>query len=142
MKRFALGVCLALSVLPVKAEIYKCLDGTGKVTYSEKKESSSACVPVTATVNVVPAIKPIAPTLPAAPRLEQADRHAELQKKIAAQEAALAEAKQALLEQGNIRLGGEANYQRVLDRLQPYQDKVAEIEKNLVQLREELAHLK
>ena len=142
MKRFALSVCLALSVLPATAEIFKCVDGRGNVTYSEKKESSSACVPVTATVNVVPAIKPIAPTPPATPSSEPADRHAELQKQIAAQETALAEAKQALLEQENIRLGGERNYQRVLDRLKPYQDKVAEIEKNLTQLREELAQLK
>ena len=74
--------------------------------------------------------------------MEQTDRRTELQKQIAAQEIALAEAKQALAEQENIRLGGEANYQRVLDRLQSYQDKVAEIEKNLAQLREELAQLK
>ena len=142
MKRLILSVCLALSVLPATAEIFKCVDGTGNVTYSEKKESSSACVPVTATVNVVPAIKPIAPTPSAVPPAEPVDRHAELQKQIAAQESALAEAKQALQEQENIRLGGERNYQRVLDRLMPYQDKVAEIEKNLAQLREELAHLK
>ena len=142
MKRFALSVCLALNVLPATAEIFKCVDGTGNVTYSEKKESSSACVPVTATVNVVPTIKPIAPTPPPALPAESADRHAELQKQIAAQKTALAEAKQALQEQENIRLGGERNYQRVLDRLKPYQDKVAEIEKNIAQLREELAHLK
>ena len=142
MKRLLLGVALTLSVVPLKAEIFKCLDSAGNVTYSEKKESSSACVPVTATVNVVPAIKPIAPTPPIAPRVEQTDRRTELQKQIAAQEIALAEAKQALAEQENIRLGGEANYQRVLDRLQSYQDKVAEIEKNLAQLREELAQLK
>ena len=142
MKRLILGVVLALSGVPLKAEIFKCLDGTGNVTYSEKKESSSACVPVTATVNVVPAIKPIVPMPPIAPRLEQTDRRAELEKQIVAQEAALTEAKKALGDQENIRFGGEANYQRVLDRLQPYQDKVAEIEKNLAQLRAELVQLK
>ncbi|MBI5752634.1 MAG: DUF4124 domain-containing protein, partial [Hydrogenophilales bacterium] len=53
-----------------------------------------------------------------------------------------ADAKKALAEQENIRLGGEQNYQRVLDRLKPYQDKVAEIEKKLAQLREEQGRAK
>lgn len=134
-----LSLCLAVIALPAKAEIVKCLDAAGNVTYSEKTQSKGACAPMTATINVVPTIKQLPlPTPPQAPRVEQGGREA-LQKQIAAQEAALAEAKKALAEQENIRLGGERNYQRVLDRLKPYQDKVAEIEKNLAQLHEALA---
>jgi septal ring factor EnvC (AmiA/AmiB activator) len=140
MTRFLLGLCLALSALPLYAEIFKCVDRKGEVTYSEKKENA-ACVALTGAVNVVPAIK-VAPRAPIAPRAEPSDQRAELQKQIAAQEVALTQAKQALAEQEDIRLGGEANYQRVLDRLQVYQDKIAEIEKTLTQLREQLAALK
>ena len=140
MMRFLLGLCLTLSNFPLHAEIFKCVDSKGDVTYSEKKENA-ACVAVTGAVNVVPAIK-AAPRAPIAPRAEPSDQRAELQKQIAAQEAALTEAKKALAEQEDIRLGGEANYQRVLDRLQVYQDKIGEIEKNLAQLREQLAALK
>lgn len=136
----ALGACLI--AWPATAEVFKCIDAAGKVTYSEKKEPKAGCVPVTATVNVVPAVKPTPPTPPLAPHVAQGGRRDELQKQIAAQEAALADAKKALAEQENIRIGGEYNYQRVLDRLKPYQDKVAEIEKNLAQLREELAKLR
>ena len=140
MMRIVLGVALALSALPLYAEIFKCVDSKGDVTYSEKKENT-ACVAVTGAVNVVPAVK-VAPRAAIAPRAEASDQRTELQKQIATQEAALSEAKKALAEQEDIRLGGEANYQRVLDRLQIYQDKIAEIEKNLAQLREQLAALK
>lgn len=140
--RSILGLCLALLVMPAKAEIVKCLDASGNVTYSEKSQAKGTCVPVTATISVVPAVKqPTPPTPPQAPQVERGGQRGALQKQIAEQEAALAEAKKALAEQENIRLGNEANYQRVLDRLKPYQDKVAAIEKEIAQLRETLAKM-
>lgn len=137
-----MGLCLALLVMPAKAEIVKCVDASGNVTYSEKSQAKGTCVPVTATISVVPAVKqPTPPTPPQAPQVERGGQRGALQKQITEQEAALAEAKKALAEQENIRLGNEANYQRVLDRLKPYQDKVAAIEKEIAQLRETLAKM-
>lgn len=125
---------------PAQADLLKCVDAAGHVSYGEKAVKGQTCSAVTATVNVVPAVKAPPPSSTAAQAQPQSAR-AQLENQIAAQEAALAEAQKALSEQENIRLGGEANYQRVLDRLQPYQAKVAEIQKNLEQLKSDLARL-
>lgn len=129
----ALWLALALS-LPAQAELYKCIDADGRVTYSETRIPKAKCSVAGGNVSVMPYQAPAArPASPAAtPRTDQANA---LQQQIAEQEAALAEARKALQEQENIRLGDEKNYQRVLDRLKPYQDKVAEIEKRLAELR-------
>jgi len=41
-----------------------------------------------------------------------------------------------------VRSGDEKNYQRVLDRVQPYKDAVERHERNVSALRKELANLK
>ena len=138
----AFGVSLAVIAWPADAEIFKCTDKAGKVTYAEKKDPQAVCTPVTGSVNVVPTIPrpnpPTPPSAPSSPTVEKSGpQRDDLQKQIAAEEAALASAKKDLAEQENIREGGERNYQRVEDRLKPYQDKVAEIEKKLAQLREQ-----
>jgi len=130
----------ALFVLPAAdAEMFKCINPAGKITYSEKKEANAQCSPVTTPINVVPATSAAAPT--SRSTSTEGGGNA-LRGQIAEQERALAEAKKSLAEQENIRLGGEKNYQRVLDRLKPYQDKITEIEKKLAQLREDQAKAK
>ena len=123
------------------AEVFKCINPAGKITYSEKKEANAQCSPVTTPINVVPATSIAAP---ASRTTEPEGRGKQdvLREQITEQERALVEAKKALVEQENIRLGGEQNYQRVLDRLKPYQDKITEIEKKLAQLREDQAKAK
>ena len=106
-----------------------------QITYSETKEANAQCTPVTTPINVVPATRTAAPV--SRSDSEGGGKQDALRGQIAEQERALADAKKTLSEQESIRLGGEQNYQRVLDRLKPYQDKVAEIEKQLAQLREE-----
>lgn len=137
-KRLVFFALTGLS-LAAQAELLKCVDSAGKVSYGEKALAGQHCSAVTATVNVVPATKPLPNPAPAPAATLNARE--QLQNQIASQEAALAEAQKALAEQESIRLGNEANYQRVLDRLQPYRDKVAEIQKNLDQLRSDLARL-
>lgn len=121
------------------AELFKCVGADGKITYSETKEAKSQCTPVTTQITVVPAPPRVAtpPSKSAESGSAERETKADVAKQIAEQERALAEAKKALAEQESIRLGSEQNYQRVLDRLKPYQDKVSEIEKKLAQLREE-----
>ena len=120
------------------AELLKCVGADGKITYAEKKEANAQCTPVTTQITVMPA-PPRAATPPSkSTESSGAEREskADVAKQIAEQERALTEAKKALAEQESMRLGGEQNYQRVLDRLKPYQDKVSEIDKKLTQLRE------
>lgn len=127
---------VALFAMPAAdAEMFKCINPAGKITYSEKTEANAQCSPVNTPINVVPATSAAAP----ASRSDagMGGKQDALGGQIAEQERALAEAKKVLTEQENIRLGGEQNYQKVLDRLKPYQDAVAEIEKKLAQLREE-----
>lgn len=126
---------LVLLIMAVaEAETFKCVDAAGKVTYSEKIEANSQCAPVTTTINVMPIPKAVYPAFKPAESVVNRDPLAD---QIAQQELALTEAKKALTEQESFREGGEKNYQRVLDRLKPYQDKVEEIEKKLAQLRAE-----
>ena len=65
-----------------------------------------------------------------------------LQEEFEAAEKRLAAARQKLTEQEGIREGGERNYQRVLDRLKPYQAEVERQEQNVAQLKRELSSLR
>ena len=55
---------------------------------------------------------------------------------------AMDEFKKELAEQEAVRQGDERNYQRVLDRLQPYKDRVALHERNVDSLKRELGNLR
>ena len=137
-----LGVVALCATPAAHAEVFKCVDAAGKITYSEKKEANAQCSLVSGEVNVVSVPKVVAPP----PRSNESnERNVKSESppgQIAEQARALIEAKKALAEQESIRFGGEQNYQRVLDRLQPFQDKVTEIEKKLVQLRAEQSKAK
>lgn len=64
-----------------------------------------------------------------------------LERELAQEESMLADARKKLAEQEAIRTGDEKNYQRVLDRLKPYQDTVEVHQKNVEALRRELSNL-
>ena len=137
----ALGFLSAFVLPSAQAEVFKCIMTSGEIVYSEKKEANAQCTVVTAPINVVPANKAVAPGSSLSP-LERADKPDALKNKIAEQERALADAKKDLAEQEGNRIGGEQNYQKLLDRLKPYQEKVAELEKALAALREEQSKTK
>jgi len=75
-------------------------------------------------------------------RARDADRRQILETELAAEERALAEAQAALAEQEAIRTGNERNFQRVLDRLQPFKDKVELHQRNVEALRREMRTLR
>ena len=54
----------------------------------------------------------------------------------------LEQAKKELAEQEAIRNGDERNFQKVLDRVQPYKDRVAQHERNIQQIQRELSNLR
>lgn len=135
-----LSVCLMTAAIPSVAEVFKCIDAAGKVTYGSSQESKMKCTPVTAEITVVPAVK-VQPLPVKVKDPKEAQREA-LENKIKEQELALGRAKKDLADQEGLRLLNEIHYQKKLDRLKPFQEKVAELEKVLEQLRAELANLK
>jgi len=144
MKKYCLGLLsmgLAFLTSSVAADLFKCIDAAGKVTYGSSKEPKMKCAPVTAEITVVPAFQapPPAPVKEQNPKVKQREA---LENSLKEQEAALSEAKKSLAEQEGIRSLKEVHYQSVLDRLKPYQDKVAELEKVVAQTRAELDQVK
>ena len=65
-----------------------------------------------------------------------------LEQELANEEQLLNQAKKELAEQESTRLGNERNYQRVLERLEPYKKKVALHESNIANLRKEMSSLR
>lgn len=138
--------------------IYGCVDASGRRYYTNVKSDAEGkkCTVVQREVSVVPAPTP-------APRKESASgtsgsasarvqqntqksrdeaRRRILQEELEAAVKQLAVAKQKLAEQEAIREGGERNYQRVLDRLKPFQQEVERQEQNVAQLKRELSNLR
>jgi hypothetical protein len=138
-------------------EIWKCRGADGRWTYTNDKREAERqkCEVVTRQINIAPAPPSrAAPSVPSArpngfPResaSERASRAAAsreiLEKELAAEEAALAKARQDLAAQEAVRYGDERNYARVLERLQPYKDSVETHEKNIEALKRELNNLR
>ncbi len=147
---------LALCVSALRAEMYDCTDPSGGrlFTNNSKTPGAKGCklmdIP---TVNTVPAsAKPLgksAPTPANFPKVDadtqkqrDADRRRILEQELANEQKLLDQAQKDLAEQESTRLGSEKNYQRVLDRLDPYQKKVQLHENNIANLKKELSNLR
>ena len=70
------------------------------------------------------------------------ERRRILETELANEQEQLEAARQKLAEQEAIRTGDEQNYQRFLDRVQPYRDAVANHERNIEAIRREISNLK
>ena len=70
------------------------------------------------------------------------ERRRILEQEIADETKQLAQAKEQLASQEAVRSGNERNYERFLERVQPYRDAVATHERNLEAIRREIANLK
>jgi hypothetical protein len=142
------GAALALPAQAQRTEIFKCVDATGRASYTNDKRETAGktCEVVTTQVNVAPPPKPAAsagfPRESASDRLGAAARQRDiLEKELAAEQEDLARARQALAAQEAVRSGDERNYARVLERLQPFKDRIETHEKNIEALRRELSSL-
>jgi len=110
----------------------KCVDAKGHVRYIDQSMmGQEKCAPVTATANTVStqqnAGAPPPPARGAAPTATTVRNESAIK----AAEAKLETAKKILAEQEAVRTGDERNYQRVLERLKPYQDAVSQAQKEL-----------
>ena len=135
--------------------MYKCVDADGRVTYTNDPSLARGCKLLDSgqAVSTVPAPvrRPAASsTTPSTfPRVSADDQRARddgrrqvLESELRTEEEALAQAERNLLEQESVRLGNERNYQKVLDRLQPFKDKLELHKRNIEALRREISGLK
>ena len=162
MQLFRLLPLILLSgvAAPAYADIYKCTGADGRVTYTNDRSLGRGCVRLQSDQPVSsipaptrrPAAAPAAPATgssAAFPRVSPNDQRSRddarrqvLEGELATEEASLAAAEKALAEQEAIRLGDERNYQKVLDRLQPFKDKVELHKRNIKALRREISGLR
>jgi hypothetical protein len=140
--------------------VWRCNESDGRPHYTNIKKDTEgkSCQVVTKEVSVVhgaaapargPAMAAAAATPPNFPRVDRDTQRARddsrrkiLQDELSTEERSLADAKTKLTEQEGIRLGDERNYQRVLDRLKPYQDAVDRHERNVAALKKEISSLR
>jgi len=159
MTRSTLAILLALSAMPVAAQtIYKCTDAHGGTLISNARvdKSCKAVVSGAETSLPAPASRPRAASGAAAnpspagfPRVQEdtqkardTDRRRILEQEMAGEQRNLEQAKKELAEQEAVRTGDERNYQKVLDRLQPYKDRVGQHERNIQAIQKELNNLR
>jgi len=135
------------SALPASADVYKCVDPDGHVTYTNAKSQSKGCqiLAQDKPVSTVPATRTPA-DFPKVGSDTQKSRDGErrkiLDQELATEEKNLEQAKKELAEQEAQRSGDERNYQRVIERLQPFKDRVAQHERNIEALKKEIGNLK
>jgi multidrug resistance efflux pump len=147
---------LALTALPAHAEIYKCADRDGHVTYSNVAAKGCAKLNLDPISTVPSAAKPATrtPTPSTFPRVEDStqkardtDRRKILEQEQAAEQKSLEEARKKLAE-GEAALpqermqGGGINQAKVQERTQPLKDQVQLHERNLEAIRKELQNLR
>jgi len=157
MSRFGASVLLVLGLAaaaPLCAQqvqtIWSCKDKDGRPTMTNVKADTvgKECKVISEErVSAVPANKG-GKTPANFPRESAAERQAAkgkqretLERELAQEESMLADSRKKLADQEAIRTGDEKNYQRVLDRLKPYQDTVEVHQKNVEALKRELSNL-
>lgn len=160
MKRF---ICLALPTFvaclaapAAEADIYKCVSDSGQITYTNAKPANheKGCSlmtkdqPVSTASSGKRSSAAATPSPSSFPKVDNDtqksrdnDRRKILENELDAEKKALEAAKKELAEQEAVRNGDEKNYQKFLDRVQPYKDTVALHQRNIDSLNKELAKL-
>ncbi|HZM44224.1 MAG TPA: DUF4124 domain-containing protein [Burkholderiales bacterium] len=158
MRFILIGFLLALAAPALRADIYECVDSSGNKLFTNNKAQAKGCKLLSVSVpNTVPAPKAPAakggaaatPTPPAFPKVDtdtqrqrDTDRRRILEQELSSEERLLDQARKELASQDAVRLGSERNYQKVIERLEPYKKKVKLHEDNIASLRRELAAAK
>ena len=149
--------------------MYECTDANGTKQFTNVPDNPKACKPLNIQVNTAPppsappAVAPpsatagkASPARPSAtptpagfPRVDRDtqnsrdnDRRRILENELASEQRLLDEAKRELAAQESQRGGDERNYQRVLDRIEPYKKKVKQHEDNVAAIRREIASVR
>lgn len=161
--RFVSFVVLSAAAISARADIYECVDANGAKRFTNIASEAKGCrvlnvgpvnsAPATpAPVNTgkaSPARASATPTPASFPRVDREtqqgrdnDRRRILEHELANEQKALDDAKRELAAQESQRLGDERNYQRVLDRLEPFKKKVKQHQDNVDAIRREMASIR
>ncbi|HUW37128.1 MAG TPA: DUF4124 domain-containing protein [Rhodocyclaceae bacterium] len=152
--RLFLLLLLVLGSGLVRADtLYKCIDDTGVVLYTNQKGGGKNCIvlsqdqPVSTYAPPKPVPRQATPSdFPRVTDSTQKGRDSErrkiLEQELATEQQSLDQARKDLAEGEQIRLGNEKNYQKYLDRVQKLKDNVALHERNVEALRREMATLR
>ena len=144
--------------------LYECTDADGGRQFTNippKPKSTNCRVISVGPTNTAPAPAAPAPAAKGAarpapqaspanfPRVDRetqqsrdSQRRRILEQELTSEQKLLDQAKKDLAEQESVRLGSERNYQKMLDRLEPYQRKVKQHEDNITSLKKELSNLR
>jgi len=141
--------------------LYECVDASGNKQFTNIPPNPKACnilnIPSSGAPSPggapgsaqSPARAPKIATPSHFPRVDRAlqqerdnDRRRILENELGTEEKLLAQARKELSEQEAMRLGSERNYQRVLDRVEPFQKKVKLHEDNIANLRREISKVR
>jgi hypothetical protein len=152
--RILIATAAALAALPASADVYKCVDADGHVTYTNDKSRARGCKLLSSEMPVSSVPGPAATTpKPAAPsggfpsvsgdqqKARDSERRRILEAELDTETKNLEAARKALTEGEAVRLGDERNYQKYLDRIQGLKDNVALHERNVDALRKEISKL-
>ena len=152
-----LPVLLLLLVSPLaQAQVYKCVDANGAVTYTNDRNQGRGCKQLAEdqAVSSVPAPARRSPSAsqptpsnfprvsPDAQRARDDTRREILEKELTTEEGALAEASKSLAEMEGRYQGAERRLPVVQNRLQPLREKVELHQRNIDALKKELGNLK
>ena len=145
------AVTLATFAMPLRADMWQCEDPSGSPRFTNIPSEAKGCKVLSVSppnVVSVPASKGGATpgNFPKVDPKTQAqrdnDRRKILENELANEERNLATAKAALIQQESVRTGDERNYQRVLDRLEPFEKNVKLHEDNIANLKKEIGNLR
>ena len=153
MTRSTLALLLAAFALPASAQtIYRCTDANGGMLISNTRVDKSCKAVVSSPDSTLPAPKARAsgaaanPSPAGFPRVQEdtqkardTDRKRILEQELAGEQRSLDQAQRELAEQQSVR-ASESPAAR--DRVQPYRDRVAQHERNIVAIQKELSSLR
>ena len=148
--------------------MYECVDANGSKQFTNVPDNPKACKALNIPMNTAPPPQPAAAPAPSAnvgkasparpsatptpagfPRVDREtqasrdnDRRRILENELASEQKALDDARRELAMQEGQRLGDERNYQRVLDRLEPYKKRVKQHEDNVAAIRREISNVR
>jgi hypothetical protein len=155
LSQFALVLAIASIAILARAETCKFVDGDGRVIYSNtpnnppKGAKLVKCFSDPAPKPAPQETKPKSEAREGLPKVDgrtqkkrDDERQSILEKELADEQQQLEAARQKLAEQEAIRTGDEQNYQRFLDRVQPFRDAVANHERNIEAIRREISNLR
>lgn len=160
LARLVLSASAAVSCA-AHAQVYRCTDADGRRLYTSvpaDMQGRDCTIVVPSQVSTVPTNPPVAaPAARSASPAGKADtqrvdpntqrardnsRRKILEDELTQEQRSLEKAKSDLAAQEQIRNADERNYQRVLDRLKPYQDAVERHERNISALQKELSNVR